>query len=61
MFFKCLDCESVVLDPDLNTSQCPVCGSANFVIEEEPAAGAISYRLDRTVAQATQGEKVSAL
>lgn len=37
MFCKCLDCESVILDPELNTSQCPICGSDNFVVyEDEP-------------------------
>ncbi len=39
MFFKCLDCGSVILDPDLNTSQCPICGSVNFVVEEKQITG----------------------
>ena len=38
MFFKCLDCKSVGMDPELNTSQCPFCGSVNFAVVEEPAA-----------------------
>jgi DNA-directed RNA polymerase subunit RPC12/RpoP len=36
MYFRCLDCESLILDPELNTWQCPVCGSENFVVAENP-------------------------
>ena len=61
MFFKCLDCGSVILDPDLNTSQCPVCGSVNFVVEEEQVAGAIPYRLDSPATQTAKNEKLTVL
>ena len=60
MFFKCLDCGSVILDPNLNTSQCPICGSVNFVVEEEQVAGATPYLLDSPV-QAAENEKLTAL
>ena len=60
MFFKCLDCGSVILDPNLNTSQCPICGSVNFVVEEEQVAGATPYLLD-SPAQAAENEKLTAL
>ncbi len=32
MFFKCLDCEAILVDPELNTWHCPACGSENFII-----------------------------
>jgi Zn finger protein HypA/HybF involved in hydrogenase expression len=61
MFFKCLDCGSVILDPDLNTSECPLCGSVNFVVEEKQVAHATRYRLDIPASQATEDEKMTAL
>jgi Zn finger protein HypA/HybF involved in hydrogenase expression len=61
MFFKCLDCGSVMLDPDLNISECPVCGSVNFAIEQEQAAEATPCRSGHTITVAIDSEKVSAL
>ncbi len=61
MFFKCLDCESSVLDPDLNTWQCPVCGSTNFVIEEKQTSSATPRRSNPVLPQVVEGEKVTAL
>ena len=61
MFFKCLDCGSVILDPELNTAQCPICGSMNFVVEEKQVVGASPCRTNPPVPQTTEGEKVMPL
>lgn len=60
MFFKCLDCESTVLDPDLNTWKCPVCGSVNFVVDESQVAGATREHSDTRTSRAVEIEKVTA-
>jgi hypothetical protein len=39
MFYKCLTCGAVILDPDLNTWQCALCGSEDFVVADESASG----------------------
>ncbi len=35
MFIKCLDCSAVVLDPEMNTYQCPICGSEHLAVLEQ--------------------------
>ncbi len=40
MFFKCLDCGTVALEPELNMWQCPICQSENLTFVETEAASA---------------------
>ena len=32
MFYKCVDCEAMLVDSELNIWHCPVCGSENLSI-----------------------------
>ncbi len=42
MFFECLDCQLVSLDPEMNTWSCPACGSEHLELAQDNAVSSFS-------------------
>ncbi len=50
MFCKCLDCGAVHVDPELNSSHCPFCGSEKLMIvkdKKERVTLPVRYKINR--------------